>query len=106
MKHPWEAEWFLSGTDVRWLVAEQFPERSWAVVEFAGEGWDPWVYQVDGQMFRFPRRSAVCPLIEREMAILPHLANHLPLPIPYPQWRGAPTDRFPHPFLARRRCRG
>lgn len=104
--HPWDSEWLVSGTDVRGLIAEQFPEIACDVVELAGEGWDTWVYQVDGWMFRFPRRSVVCPLIEREMIILPQLAAYLPNPIPYPKWRGAPTKSFPHPFFGYAPVRG
>lgn len=97
--HPWAPEWIVSATEVRRIVLEQFPEITCDVVELAGEGWDTWVYRVDGWMFRFPRRSVVCPLIDREMTILPYLAGRLPSPIPYPRWHGAPTDSFPHPFF-------
>ena len=96
--HPWESEWLLSEADVGEVITRQFPEIPCDVVALAGEGWDTWVYRVDNWMFRFPRRSVVCPLLQREMVLLPQISGRLPKPIPVPTWLGSPTHRFPHPF--------
>jgi aminoglycoside phosphotransferase (APT) family kinase protein len=40
----------------------------------------------------------VVPGFERELAVLPRLAERLPLPVPTPMFRGRPADGFPWPF--------
>lgn len=42
------------------------------------------------------------PLLEREIAVLPHLAPLVELPIPVPTHLGRPTDAFPWPFTGSR----
>lgn len=83
---------------VRQLIREQF---NWEVgsLRLLGEGWDNTVWLVDERWsFRFPRRSVVVSGIENEMAVLPHLAPLLPLPIPNPTFPGRPTAAFRWPF--------
>ena len=83
---------------VRQLIREQF---NWEVgsLRLLGEGWDNTVWLVDERWsFRFPRRSVVVSGIENELAVLPQLAPHLPLPIPDPTFLGRPSAAFEWPF--------
>lgn len=76
-------------------------------VRAVGEGWDHAAFLVDGAWaFRFPRRAAAVPLLEREMRLLPHLAPFLPAPIPVPEHVGAPSDAYPWPFAGHRALPG
>lgn len=100
--HPWQAEWDLTEEGVRRVISSQFPHLSIDRISLVGEGWDTWVYTVDGLFFRFPRRSMVCPTMVAEARILPRLAPLLPYPIPVPEWIGEPTADFPHPFFGYR----
>src|SRR3954469_23704620 len=71
-----------------------------ALVRKLGEGWDNSVWVVDERYaFRFPRRAAWVSGLEREIALLPHLAPRLPLPVPRPVFVGQPTDGYPWPFF-------
>lgn len=82
------------------LVSAQFPKLvEDPTVSLVGEGWDNWVYAVGRWLFRFPRRRVAIPLIQREIAVLPHLATRVPLPIPNPLWVGKPSDAYPYPFF-------
>ena len=81
------------------LVAAQFPELAGATLEPFGVGFDNAAFLADGRVvFRFPRRRIVAGSIEREVAVLPHLALHLPLPIPSPRYVGAPSADYPWTF--------
>ncbi len=81
------------------LVAEQFPELAHLPLEPLGLGWDNAVFVVGGRFaFRFPRRRVAVPLIAREIAILPRIAPHLPLPIPAPVFVGIASTAYPSPF--------
>lgn len=64
------------------------------------EGWDRTVWLVNGYwVFGFPRRAAVVPGLEREIAFLPRLAPLLPLAVPRPAFAGSPSADFPWPFF-------
>jgi hypothetical protein len=64
------------------------------------EGWDNAVWVVDEQYaFRFPRREIAIPGVELELAVLPKLAQLLPLPVPDPFFRGRPAEGYPWPFF-------
>lgn len=81
------------------LISDQFPELAGARVELLAEGWDNTVYRVDRRwVFRFPRRAVALPGIAREVAVLPLLADRLPLPVPRPRFVGVPASGYPWPF--------
>jgi aminoglycoside phosphotransferase (APT) family kinase protein len=81
------------------LIEQQCPAFAPARIELLGVGWDNEAYLVNGRaVFRFPRRRGTVALLDREVRILPLLAPHLPLPIPVPAYRGAPSDAYPYPF--------
>lgn len=97
----------LSAIDVdaplaRRLIGSQFPRISPGSLSRLGEGSDNVCWLVNGGLvFRFPRRAGNVPRVEREMAVLGCLAPHLPLPIPRPQFLGAPDPDagYPWPFF-------
>jgi aminoglycoside phosphotransferase (APT) family kinase protein len=68
-----------------------------------GVGWDNTVWQVGAQrVARFPRRAGALPLLELELAVLPTLAQRLPLPVPVPERRARTMETravgYPWPF--------
>ncbi len=107
LKRPWTAEVVVDAALARALLEEQFPRLAPAQVERLGEGWDNHVFAVGGEwVFRFPRRKIAVPLLEAELRILPRIASLLPLAIPFPELRGAPSRRFPWPFAGYRKLPG
>jgi aminoglycoside phosphotransferase (APT) family kinase protein len=99
----WEAEQLVSASLAAGLVGLQFPRLRGAPAELLATGWDNTVYLLGGQwVFRFPRRKVALPGIRREIAILPRLAPHLPLPVPVPELLGTPSDAYPWPFWGAR----
>lgn len=96
-----QAEQHVDGERAQKLIRAQFaplPERS---IVALSEGWDYTVYLVDDAWtFRFPRREVVVPGTEREVAVLAQL--ELPLPVPRPEYVGAPAEAFPWPFYGAR----
>jgi aminoglycoside phosphotransferase (APT) family kinase protein len=62
-------------------------------VRVVAAGWDNTVVLVDDTwVFRFPRREMALPGVDREIAVLPHLAPTLSLPIPVPEHVGVYGD--------------
>ena len=89
------------------LVADQFPQFARVSVEPFGSGWDNAAFLIGGHaVFRFPRRRVAVALIAREIAILPHLAARLPLPISAPRFIGVASGAFPRPFAGYERIEG
>ena len=96
----WDPEVVVDEALVRALLAEQFPELDAGSARLLGEGWDNSVWVVEERWaFRFPRRAIAIPGVERELAVLPRLAQLLPVPIPVPKSVGTPSERFPWPFF-------
>ncbi len=80
-------------------IAAQFPELRGKAVEPFGSGWDNAAFLVGGTtVFRFPRRTVAANLVEREIAVLPLVAPHVPLAIPVPRYVGVATAGFPWVF--------
>ncbi len=104
---PWAPDIEIDAQLARALVGAQFPQLGELRVEPIGEGWDNAAYSVnDAFIFRFPRRSSTAKLISRELQFLPQIAPQLPLPIPVPQFAGAPNEAYPWPFAGYRRLGG
>ncbi len=100
MKRQWDAEQTIEPHLALELIQQQFPELDARTIRFLGAGWDNTVFLIDEKLvFRFPRREIALPLLEAEWSLLPKLAPRLPLPIPFPKWRGSPTSVFPWPFI-------
>jgi aminoglycoside phosphotransferase (APT) family kinase protein len=97
--HNWTADIDLTATDAATLIAQQFPSLAPVRLQPLGVGWDNAAFLVNESMvFRFPLRQAMAALLLRETEILPRLAPELPLPIPNPQYVGAPTAAYPFAF--------
>jgi len=103
MAAPWTAEEVVSPALAAELLDEQFPALAPAAVAPLGVGWDNTAYLVNSALVvRFPRRQIAVALLEAEAHLLPWMAPQLPLPVPRPELRGQPSDRFRWPFLGYR----
>jgi aminoglycoside phosphotransferase (APT) family kinase protein len=99
----WDPEIVVDEALARTLLAEQFPDLGIHHVRLLADGWDNTVWLVNGELvFRFPRRQVAIPGVEREIAMLPGLAPHLPTAIPVPIFIGHRTDAFAWPFFGAR----
>lgn len=85
---------------VRQLVAAQFP--SWAhlpVRPVAESGWDNRTFRLGSEMLvRMPSAEHYSAQVQKEQRWLPHLARHLPLPVPSPLALGEPNADFSWPW--------
>jgi aminoglycoside phosphotransferase (APT) family kinase protein len=107
MSEVWSAEEHVDEERARHLIRKRFPELGADEVELVSEGWDYVVFRVDGEWaFRFPRREAVVAGTEREIAVLPTLADRLPVGVPAPVFVGRPASDFPWPFYGARYLQG
>ncbi len=107
MAEIWSAEQHVDEERARRLIRARFEELAADAVELVSEGWDYVAFRVDGEWaFRFPRREAVVPGTEREIALLPALAERLPVGLPAPVFVGRPASDFPWPFYGARYLEG
>lgn len=103
----WASEFDVDEDLARRLIAAQFPQIASLAIARFGAGMDNVAYLIgDRYVFRFPRRSVVAPLLEREERILPLIAQHLPLHIPFPQFIGQPDLGYPWTFAGYERVAG
>jgi aminoglycoside phosphotransferase (APT) family kinase protein len=81
---------------VRRLVKAQFPEWADLPIEpVADGGWDNWTFRLGSDMVvRLPSASEYAQAVEKEHRWLPALAPRLPLPIPTPLAKGAPSPDY------------
>ncbi|MDW8803499.1 aminoglycoside phosphotransferase family protein [Streptomyces scabiei] len=86
---------------IRELLREQCPDLADLPLKLGALGWDNQVWRLgDDLAVRLPWATETADaLLHKERAWLPGLAPHLPLPIPVPQRLGAPSERFPRPWL-------
>lgn len=102
MSEVWSAEEQVGEERARQLIRAQF-ELAADEVTLVSEGWDYAVFRVDGEWaFRFPRREVVVPGTEREIAVLPAVAERLSVGVPTPVFVGRPGEDFPWPFYGAR----
>ena len=98
----------ISEALVRHLIVSQFPQ--WGdlpikPVEF--DGHDNTTYRLGEDMsVRLPTHKDYARQVEKEHRWLPKLAPNLPLPIPIPLAKGAPTNDFPLPWSIYRWLKG
>ncbi|MBB2971050.1 aminoglycoside phosphotransferase family protein [Mesorhizobium sp. RMAD-H1] len=82
---------------VRQLITTQFPE--WAnlpIDPVEPSGWDNRTFRLGDRMsVRLPSAAAYAAQVEKEHRWLPELSGYLPLPIPTPLAKGAPTETYP-----------
>ncbi len=103
---PWTPEIVVGPELALALVRSQFPALAATDARPLGAGWDNTAYLVGDVVFRFPRRTSTLPLLEREVRLLPRIAGALPLPVPVPEWVGAPSPAYRWPFAGHRRLPG
>ena len=107
MSEVWSAEEHVDAERARRLIREQFRDLAAEEVTLVSEGWDYAVFRVDGEWaFRFPRREMVIAGTEREIVVLPALAERLPVDVPAPAFVGRPGGDFPWPFYGARYLEG
>ena len=88
------------------MLRAQHPDLANLSLTLMANGWDNVMYRLgDDYIVRLPRRALAAPLIEFELEWLPGLAARLPVAIPAPIRRGAPTADYPWtwsicPFIA------
>lgn len=98
MTAAWDAAQAVNASRAADLVRAQFPELRGAPVRPLASGWDNSVLLVGDLLFRFPRREAAVALQARELAVLPLVADRVPLQVPAPTHFGKPAGDYPWPF--------
>lgn len=87
-------------TRYRAAIAAAFPDLSIRSCHFLAAGWDNSVWEVnDDLVFRFPQRAEVAGWLRTEIALLPALAPHLPVPIPQFIHVAEASPTYPYPFV-------
>ncbi len=86
---------------VRELLCDQHPDLADRPVRLGARGWDNQLWRLgDDLAVRLPwATGSADALLRNEHAWPPALAPRLPLPVPVPQRFGAPSARFPRPWL-------
>ncbi|WBB76504.1 phosphotransferase [Micromonospora sp. WMMD1128] len=94
----------IGETLVRTLVAAQFPHWAHLPVDAVPrQGWDNRTFRLDDDLLaRLPSAEGYVPGVAKEDRWPPHLARHLPLPVPEPVATGAPGAGYPYPWSVRR----
>lgn len=104
---PWVSDSPIDAAGIARLVGSQFPALAPASAAYLDEGWDSTVFEVNGTwIFRFPKRAEAEACHDVEWALLPVLAERLPLPVPLPCLRGAAADGYPFRFIGYRKLAG
>jgi aminoglycoside phosphotransferase (APT) family kinase protein len=82
------------------LVADQFPEWAQLTIRHVElDGWDNTTFRLGDELaIRLPSHERYVAQIDKEHRWLPELAGWLPLPIPAPVAKGAPTGDYPLPW--------
>ena len=90
------------------LLAAQFPEwRALPVTRVELDGWDNRTFRLGSEMsVRLPSGDGYAVQVDKEHRWLPVLAPQLPLPIPQPLAKGAPSSEFPRPWSVYRWLQG
>jgi len=90
----------VDAKQVRLLVEDQFPQWAELPIESVADGgWDNWTFHLGANMVvRLPSASEYARAVEKEHRWLPVIASSLPLPIPRPIAKGAPSADYPHPW--------
>jgi aminoglycoside phosphotransferase (APT) family kinase protein len=86
------------------LVADQFPE--WAglrVTAVSPQGWDNRTFRIGDELSaRLPSAEGYASQVVKEQQWLPHLAAHLPVPVPEPVALGRPAHGYPYAWSVSR----
>ncbi|MEV5840017.1 aminoglycoside phosphotransferase family protein [Nocardia sp. NPDC052112] len=86
---------------VRDLLRDQHPDLAHHSVRLGARGWDNQLWRLGNDLaVRLPwATESADALLRKEHTWLPALAPRLPLPVPVPQRFGAPSERFPRPWI-------
>ena len=86
---------------VQGLLRDQHPDLADLPVTFGARGWDNQLWRLGRDLaVRLPwATDSADALLLKEHAWLPALAPRLPLAVPVPQRLGAPSARFPRPWI-------
>lgn len=99
----------LAEREVGELIRGCYPEFTVRSVRLEGAGWDNRAFTVNDELvFRFPQFEEVVPYLEREIRILPVLAELSPLPLPVIEYVGkrGRNQPFLKKFVGYRRLAG
>ncbi len=81
---------------VRDLLVVQHPDLADLPLVVVANGWDNVILRLGRDLsVRVPRRQSAAALLVNEQRWLPELAPRLPVPVPVPVRRGAPTEFYP-----------
>ena len=102
------AEFEITAEVVRDLLRDQHPDLADRPVRLGARGWDNQLWRLgDDLAVRLPwATQSADGLLLKEHAWVPALAPRLPLPVPVPQRLGAPSDRYPRPWIVTTWVRG
>lgn len=99
MNPVWTPEIEVGEELARKLIASQFSDLAGATIRRIGNGWDNAAFLIDERLiFRFPQRAVAAPLIEREIAFMPAIAERLALCVPNPIYAGVAEFDYPWRF--------
>ncbi|MFB7720091.1 aminoglycoside phosphotransferase family protein [Nocardia sp. NPDC056100] len=86
---------------VRELLRDQHPDLADRPIQLGARGWDNQIWRLGADLaVRLPwATDSAAELLVKEHTWVPVLAPNLPLPVPIPQRLGAPSERFPHPWI-------
>lgn len=99
-RRPWAEEIGLSEPVARSAIEAAFPELAPARLTPLVPGWDHHIWRVNEEyVFRFPRRHMAIPTLDAEVAVLPALADRLPLEVPRLCFHGEPGHGVSTPFV-------
>lgn len=90
------AEVDVSAELVRALLASQHPDLADLPITELANGWDNVIFRLGDELtVRLPRREMSARLADHEQAVLPALAERLPISIPAPVCMGRPEHGYP-----------
>lgn len=96
MARPPDAEFEISITLVRRLLADEDETLAALPLRHVGFGWDNEVFRLGDELaVRLPRRASAAPLIESEQRWLPEIAGRVSVPVPAPIVSGRPSHGYP-----------
>lgn len=86
----------LTPSQVVAIVGREFPELEPVYAEELASGLNCHAFVINKQwVFRFPIHATAAAELAQELAVLPLLEPHLPLPIPDYRYTGTPSAEFP-----------
>jgi aminoglycoside phosphotransferase (APT) family kinase protein len=94
----WTASHIIDAVLARILIDQCCPNLHRIPHKFLGSGWDFEIWKCGRLAFRFPRRPSAVSIVNKEIKILPKLADILRIAIPKPTVLGQTTPLFPAPY--------